>query len=297
VTRCAAALALVMGFALAAGPDGGVAAQENRLDRVDALVAAGAYADARTTLSGWWDSREAAGAGGAERARALMLRARLAPDPASAEADYLAIVLGYPISPDAPQALLRLGQGLLAMDEPTRAVGYLKRLVADYPGRPERATGLLWLGRAQTAARQLADACDTYREGLRDGADPAVLAMLRAEEPVACAARPAPRGAMTPAPATPPAPTAPAPAPSATAGRYAIQAGAFRQQPGVDALTARLRRAGHEPRTVRVPASDLTRVRIGRFESQAEAARLLARLRAQGFDVIIVTDADQERNP
>jgi tetratricopeptide (TPR) repeat protein len=295
MTRLAAALALVLGTGLTAGLAVDAAAQESRLDRVEELVAGGAYADARATLTTWWESREAAGAGGAERARALMLRARLAPDPAAAEADYLAIVLGYPISPHAPQALLRLGQGLLATDEPTRAIGYLKRLVADYPGRPERAAGLLWLGRAQSAARQFADACDSYREGIRDGADAALLAMLRAEEPVACAARTAPRadGVTLPV-ATQPTPPAAA---AAESGRFTIQAGAFRQQPGVDALVARLRRAGHQPRTVMVPANDLMRVRIGRFESQAEAGRLLARLREQGFDVILVTDADRERSP
>jgi cell division septation protein DedD len=324
---------VALGLVLALGTAVSVVAQSPTLDRVDSLIAAAAYHEARTAIDGWWAGREAANAQGAERARALMLRAILADDPAAAESDYLSIVLGYPATPHAPGALLRLGQGLLISGEAARAAGYLQRLVVDYPGRAERSQGLLWLARANYAARQLDSACQAAREGLRDSRDPDMVAMLRVEEAGACPGDRAPgqiavtqpaqadppaaaqRQAMAPPATAPPATTPPPPAtpppattppvttpatgtvaPGAT-GRWAVQAGAFRYQQGVDELVGRLRRAGHDPRVALVPASDLVRVRLGRFETAAEAARLVARLKAEGFDAVVVGDAERERQP
>jgi cell division septation protein DedD len=307
-----AGLAASLAAALAAPAAGPAAGQAASLDRAEELVAGAAYDQARALLAQWWDSREATNAPGSERARALMLRARLAPDPVAAEADYLAIVLGYPVSSHAPQALLRLGQGLLAAGQPDRAVGYLRRLVADYPGRPERTVGLLWLARASAAERQFAAACDATRQGLRDAGDPVLAALLRAEESTVCAAAGAANVAAAPtsprqpelaaraaaeSPVAAPGADPPAAGPAGGTGRFTVQAGAFRHQPGVDDLAGRLRRAGHQPRVVLVPANDLVRVRVGRFPTHEEAARLLARLRGQGFDAIVVADADRERLP
>jgi cell division septation protein DedD len=305
------------------------AAQTASLDRVDSLIAAGDYQAARAGLERWWATQESAALTGADRARALMLRAQLASDPAAAEADYLSIVLGYPLSPDAPRALLRLGQGLLAVGEPARAAGYLQRLVADYPGRPERATGLLWLARAQRAARQGAAACAAAREGLRDGTTPELAAMFQAEERLACAS-PAPIGdvrtAVTPAaippepartqpepartpepvrtpdrPAPPPATRTADPAPAsgeaARSGRFAVQTGAYRQQQSVDDAVARLRRGGYDPRVIVLPGSTLIRVRVGRFATSQEAGAVMAQLRRAGFDAIVVADAEREQRP
>jgi cell division septation protein DedD len=299
------------------------AAQTAPLDQIESLVAAHEYDAARAALDRWWSSRENARVTGADRARALMIRARLAPEPAAAEEDYLSIVLGYPLSPHAPLALLRLGQGLLAVDEPLRAAGYLRRLVADYPGRPERIQGLLWLARAQYAARQDAGACETAREGLREGRDPDLADLFRIEESTACgrvaagATRPATERPAAPAPVrTPeqPAPAAPerapapapvrtpAPAPAAAAtttasGRFAVQTGAYRQQESVDAAVASLRRAGYDPRVVLVPANALIRVRVGRFGTPQEAERLMAQLKRDRFDAVVVADADRETRP
>jgi cell division septation protein DedD len=294
--------------------------QAGGLDRVEALIDAGRYHDARSTLDAWWTANESARVPGADRARALMLRARLAGDPAEAENHYLSIVFGYPISPEAPQALLRLGQALLALGEAPRAAGYLQRLVADYPGRPERNLGQLWLARAQRAERQHAQACATAREGLRDARDPDLVTMFRDEEAAACAgagaARTDPEPPPATTPATPPATTTtpPAVAPPATpartaparaeatpparaagGGRFAAQAGAYRQQDSVDDAMVRLRRAGYEPRAVMIPGSQLIRVRVGRLATAAEAAALVSRLKADRFDAVVVNDADRER--
>lgn len=316
--RLAAALGAILVASVPA------AAQVPTLERVDTLVAAGDYEGARTDLERWWSARDQFVVPGSDMARALMLRAQLAPDPAAAEPDYLAVVLGYPASNQAPEALLRLGQGLLATGEAARSAAYLGRLVADYPGRPQRLTGLLWLARANAAARRPGPACTAARQGLEDARDPDLAAMLRAEVESSCAGLAAtgvPASATgDPAPAGSPvagagvvqpsvsAPQRAAPAGSAGSraadsrneartGDWAVQSGAFRYTEGAERLVERLREAGYSPRLVRVPRNDLLRVRLGRFTSRDQANALAARLRAGGFDAVAVSDAGQERSP
>ncbi len=76
---------------------------------------------------------------------------------------------------------------------------------------------------------------------------------------------------------------------------FAVQTGAFRYQRSADDLIARLQEAGHQPRIVRVPGSDLLRVRVGRFATPDEARALAGALRDAGFEAIPVRDADDER--
>lgn len=297
---------------MAAAGAGVAEAQVPTLPRVDSLIAAGDYDAARSSLERWWSAREEFDVPGSDRARAFMLRARLAPDMEVAEPDYLSVVLGYPTSEHAPEALLRLGQGLIATGEAARAAGYLQRLVTDYPGVPQHTPGLLWLARAQTAARSPGAACAAAREGLRDASDPDLVAMLRVEQGAACAvgadqqqvAQGAVEAAPPPAEEQPPVrPRESDPPPGAGAaqedpqGGYAAQAGAFRYNAGATDLVERLERAGFRPRTVLVPANSLLRVRVGRFASAAEAARLVARLKAEGFDAYVVGDVRQEQEP
>ena len=283
--------------ALLALVHGSAPAQAPTLDRVDSLLVAGQYDVARSTLEQWWSARETFDVPGSDRVRAMMLRARLQPDPAAAETDYLGVIIGHPTSPHAPEALLRLGQSLLVSGQAARAAGYLQRLAADYPGRPQRTLGMLWLARAQNAARHPAAACRAAREGLADaGAHPDLAAMLRIEEGAACAIAsgaerpPEETGAPRPAPAGRPAATAPA-------GDFAVQSGAFRFREGADALLARLRDAGFEARAVVVPRNELLRIRVGRFATAAEAAVVMQAMKRAGFDAVVVSDAAVERSP
>lgn len=273
----------VLIVALLASPLG-TAAQVPTLDRVDSLVIAGEYDSARSILDQWWSARDEFDVPGSDKARALMLRARLAGSPEAAEPDYLAIVLGYPTSPYAPDALLRLGQGLLAAGDAARAAAYLERLVADYPGRPQRTRALLWLARANTAARRPGAACSAAQEGLRSTNDPDLRSMLQVEAGASCAVRTQPRSD-----------DRPDDPPVAASGSFAVQAGAFQYRRSADNLVERLRQAGFQPRIVRLPGSELLRVRVGRFDGRGGADRLVTRLRDQGFDAVVVTDADDER--
>lgn len=274
------------------------AGQVPTLPRIDSLVITGDYDAARAALDRWWSARESFDVPGSDMARALMLRAKLQTDPAQAESDYLALVLGYPASPLAPEALLRLGQGLVATGDASRAAAYLQRLTADYPGRAERPAAFLWLARANTATRQYAAACRAANTGLADARDPQVAAMLRIEASAACSVdgqaggRAEGRVEGPVGDQLPPATDLARPA-----GEWAVQTGAFRQRASASALMERLRRAGYSPRLVLVPRSDLMRVRVGYFATSGEANDLLTRLRGDGFDAVVVRDADQERQP
>lgn len=274
---------------LLAGPAVG---QEPALDRIEALLITGDYAGARAALERWWSEAGGRDASEAARVRATMLRARMAPDPGAAEKDYLAIALGHPTSPYAPQALLYLGQGLLATGDAARAAAYLRRLVDDYPGNPARSIGLLWLARAHRLDGAAGAACAIARQALR-ASDADLAALLRHEEEAACtSAGPHPAGT---AARTAPADAPPAAPPPPAAGRFTVQSGAFRQVRGAEALAADLRRAGFDARLAHVPASPLLRVRVGRFLDAASARALAARIRAAGFEAMVVADADRER--
>jgi hypothetical protein len=174
-------------------------AQDLTLDRIQNLIATGRFTEARNTLERWerdhGDPRSSAGPG--DRARALYLRGVLSSDVREAQDAYVGVVLSYPSSAAAPDALLRLGQGLLTAGDANRALAYLERLRSDYPGAPARETGLLWLARAQLASGLGPAACITARQGA-DGASAAhIRTLFELEQDRACGAAPVPRAQQT----------------------------------------------------------------------------------------------------
>ncbi|HSJ06035.1 MAG TPA: SPOR domain-containing protein [Longimicrobiales bacterium] len=164
-------------------------AQDSTLDRVQNLVATGRFTEARSTLD-QWEQRFAdprSNASAADRARAMYLRGTLSSDAKEAEDAFVGVVLSYPSSAVAPDALLRLGQGLLTAGEPRRAVAYLERLQSDYPGTPQRETGWVWLARAHLAAGAPAAACNTARAGLEAVTSANLRTLIELERDQACA--------------------------------------------------------------------------------------------------------------
>lgn len=77
-------------------------------------------------------------------------------------------------------------------------------------------------------------------------------------------------------------------------GGYAVQLGAFSDATGARRIADRAEAEGFGVRMVRVPGSELVRVRVGRFENQEDALELMRRVKAGGFEVTLVTDAAQE---
>jgi hypothetical protein len=305
-------LALVVAALIATAPP--AAAQSNALDRVESLLAAGRLSEARSTLDRWIAANPSGrrGASSEERARARLLEGRLTPDIAEAESAYMSVVLSYPRTRAAPEALLRLGQVLVAVamadtDSVTarRAVDYLGRLVDEYPGSEHRTLGMLWLARAHQLAGDGPSACTVTRDALRAGvADPVMNGLFETERTAMCDGAPAapgdaPRAAAAER-ATPPArspertPPGRATPPTPELERFAVQAAAVRDRTGAERLAERLRRAGFDPRVVRVEGSSLHRVRLGRYDGTQPAAQLARRVRQAGFDAVVVTDAHRE---
>jgi tetratricopeptide (TPR) repeat protein len=289
---------LLLAGALLAGGGAAEARQGASLESVEAAMAAGRLTEARQLLERWNRENPVGGrASGADRARALLNAGRLSTDAAAAEEAYLGVVLAHPSTPAAPEALLRLGQALLAGGDAARATAYLERLAADYPTAQQRAPGLLWLGRAHGAAGRRDAACATFTRAVEAAADAETRGLAEADR-AACTAAPAAAAPASPPPAAaPPAGAArggAAPAP-ATAARFALQAGAFRERPGAESHAARLRQAGLQPRVVTVEGSALWRVRLGAFATSDEANREARALAARGFEVIVVSDARNER--
>lgn len=289
------------------------AAQDATLARVDTLIAATRLTEARSTLDRWLASPAGRERAGDVAAHALLLRGQLTTAADSALPLYLELALNHPASRFAPEALLRLGQGYLALGETERAEGYLHRLGRDYPTWTQRPTALLWLARAQFARRRTTDACATLARALENTALASdARALLEDEqtrcataaatpEPVASAGRTAPGTSTTSranaAPATP-TPGRNNAAPGTTnagTGNVTVQIGAFRDAAAAQALARRLRDRGIDARVVHVGTGTLNMVRAGRFARSADAAELLRRVRAIVPDAVITTDAGRER--
>lgn len=280
-----------LAIALAALAPSAAEAQGDLVARADSLIAAGNYSAARGLLEEGRGDAEFAALAPARKARLLFLRARLNPDPQGAESDYLALVLGYPTAPEAPAALLYLGQGLHARGDYLRAAAYLERLVRDYPGDPHRGAGLLWLSRVQLAAQRPNEGCQTARQALAAVREPDQRALAESVQAASCAQA----GGAPDRPYTPVEREVSRPEMSER-GSFALQAGAFRRAEGADAVARRLRQAGFDPRIVFLRDSSLRHVRIGRFDTAAAAAEAARKLRAAGFDVVVVSDATAERS-
>jgi cell division protein FtsN len=175
-------------LALMAGA-GAAHAQDRTLDRVQNMIETGRLTEARNTLNAWErdNGNPLSEATPDDRARALYLTGALSTDAKAAEDAFIGVVLGYPSSPVAPDALLRLGQSLYAAGENDRALTYLQRLRSDYPGSPQRETGMLWLTRAQLAGGNAAAACGTARETLFNTTNENVRTLIEIERDRACA--------------------------------------------------------------------------------------------------------------
>jgi hypothetical protein len=240
----------------------GAPAAGQTLDRVDELARQGQVREARESLNRWWQT-ESAGASRLDTQRAIWLRALLTSDARQATLDYRRLTVEYPGSQYASDALFRLFQEAISREDRVAAGELVRLLERDYPGSPRGAQA---------------------RAALTGGGAPAG----GSGDP-----RAAPQAVPSPAPVvTTAAPPPPPPSP-ATAGDsrpLAIQLGAFGTLAGARALEARARAAGLEVRLVRVPGSDLFRVRFGAFSNLDEVAPHRARAVSLGFEVMLVGD-------
>ena len=268
---------------------GGALAAQDALDRVEALLDAGRYGSARTTLESWWNAHD----GTPPRtllARGLWLRALLTVDPSLAEPEYRRLVVEFPGSEMAEESLLRLARSAEFAGDVAGAQRYLQILLRDYPASPHRveARGL----QEELAARPTRQPGPDRTPALEPEPEPEPLPEPEPEpEPTP---EPEPEPADT-ADAQPPTDDAGGALPGPEAGDWAVQLAAYTSRDDASSLLDRLRAAGWEPRLVRVEGADFVRVRLGVFPNRDEAAELARTLDAQGFDTFLVDNRALER--
>jgi cell division septation protein DedD len=260
----------------------GVRAQA--LDRVEELVRLGRTEDARTVLQEWW-SAERDGAPQRDQQRGLWLRGRLTTDPSLAELDFQRLVVLYPSSPYAPQALLRLAQSAHAHGDGAGAERHVASIVRDYPASSVRAEAEAWLRAAGTPPPAL----EAARPSTTPPRQAPTTTQPASSQPAATPTQSTPSAPSGGPPEIRPATPRP-PAPADEALDWSVQFGAFVDQDRAFALHGQLFDAGLAARLVRVAGSGFLHVRIGRFATRAEASQELQRVTALGYTAALVRD-------
>ncbi len=235
---------------------------------------------------------------------ALYGRATVAPTAADAAQDYRRIVVEYPLSAHAGDALLQLAQIERSQGDRASAINHLERFLRDNPASAKRARTGLWLAQllfeqnSDTAACRILDqARGTIPPGdvelanqmnfytprcnaaaARASADSAA----RADSVRNAEQRTRQRGRATPA-----SKPAPERSPVVGTGAYSVQVGAFATAAEAQKLVARLRTRGLEARVdgTRKPF----RVRVGRYKTRSDAANALMRLKKAGINGFVTT--------
>ena len=93
-------------------------------------------------------------------AEGLFWRAVTAAKAEDAERDYLRIVIEYPLSSRADDALIRLAELEIMRGDRMRAQRHLQRLIIEHPNGPSRARASYWLARVFFDANDLPRACN-----------------------------------------------------------------------------------------------------------------------------------------
>lgn len=269
--------------------------------RAQTLVSEGQGAQGRALVDSMY--RISAPSSG-ERADALFWRATLSATAADAERDYRAIVVDHSTSPRVEDALLRLAQLELARGDRDGALRHLQRLSTEYPGSRHGARTSYWTARVLFEKGDLPAACAANTEALARVAvaDVELKNQIEYQQQRCRGAMAGAGSAGTPAPAvTPPRPVpvaapstprdaapsipldASAPLPAASRGRsYSVQVAAANTRAGAQTIVTRMRGRGYQARIDGTVAP--FRVRVGSYQTRAEATRLLNELKAKGID-------------
>lgn len=270
---------------------------ERTTARARALVDGGDGVTARTLL----DSLVGAvPVGTVDLAEALYWRAVLAERIGEAERDWKRLVIDVPLSPRAPDALVRLGELDMLRGHPAEARVYFTRLLRDFPGGIYRAKGLLWMTRSYFDERNMTGGCIAL-DSLRGVEIPDGELRLQSDElqrrctGTVAKSAPIASGSDKPAASAPPAsppPASPLPAsapPAAGAGRYSVQLAAYDTR--TEANDA-VQRFAKRDIAARVDGEQKPfRVRVGYYATRADATTALNKLKRLGLDGFVAERA------
>lgn len=227
-----------------------------------------------------------------EYADALYWRATLAATGTDAEDDYRRIVVEYPLSPKAGDALLQLAQLESARGDRQAAVTHLERFLLETPQHAERPRAGLLLVRLAFDQGEATRACIALGRTLREVPESSVeLRNQLTYFSPRCASVDTTRRAVV-ASATDSAKTRrdstrrdSAAAPAATKGRFTLQVAAYASRAEADRLVTRLKARKIDARVV--GTAKPYRVRVGRYDTRAAATAAAAKLRAQKIDAFV----------
>jgi cell division septation protein DedD len=252
---------------------------DSTLARIEQLTTAGDRAGARALA----DSLLATLPDSAPRyPDALYWRAFASSNAADAERDYLKLIIEYPVSPRAPEALLALAQLEYARGDRTAARRRFDRLLREYPAGPHVARASFWSARLALDEGDRPAACNALAVARRAVSASDVELVNQIDYYAAqCAVAPADSTAR------------PGDAPPDSAGRtgvpdveYSVQVAAFSTRREAASMVTRLRQRGFDVRLAGTRAP--YRVRIGRYATREEAAAALERMRRSRVSGIIV---------
>lgn len=239
---------------------------------------------------------------------ALFWRGSFAATSADAETDFRRVLVEYPLSPRAGDALLKLAQIELARGDRPSAIAHLERFLLENPQSPERPRTTLQLmrlafeqGEPQAACvflgRVLGEVPDSEVE-LRNqlsyysprcaAVDTTHVGQATPDSAAKAdsikAAQPTGKGAQAGAKGTQPA--------TKSKGKYTLQVAAYTTRAEADRLAKRLKDRGIDARVV--GTAKIFRVRIGRYETRTAAATAQKDLKTKNKIDAFVTEATNE---
>jgi cell division septation protein DedD len=229
----------------------------------------------------------AARAGSPAHGQALYWRAALAVDAAEAERGYRRVIVEYPASRWAGDAMLNLAQLELARGDQVQALTHLQRFEREYPGHESRARASFWLARLLFDRKNEPRACAALATA-RASSSPEDVELRNQIDYYGqrCMGVDTTAAAVAPTKPATPEPTAPAVDSAArgraSGGNYTVQVAAYDTRADAEALIAKLQARGY---TARLASSVRPfRVRIGRYDTRADAVAAQQRLKAKGIE-------------
>jgi len=250
-------------------------------------------------------------------AEALFWRASLAASGADAETDFRRIISEFPLSPRSGDALLQLAQLETDRGDRAAAITHLQRFLLENPASQDRPRIALQLVRLSFDQNEPEIGCVFLSRVLNEIPDTEVelknqlayysprCASVDTTHVAGAAPEPAPDSGVKhdtrqktkndtkhQAKSDTKRDTTTATAAAAT-GKYTLQVAAYTTRAEADRLVGRLKTRGVEARVVGI--TKLFRVRIGRFETRAEAAAAQRDLKAKKIDAFVADVGTEEK--
>jgi cell division septation protein DedD len=275
-----------------------LAAQGGRtpVDRIRGLVAQGDSATARRIADSLATSGNAADS---SRAEGYFWRGVLTASARERRLDLVRAAVEYPLSPVAGDALFRIALMDLASGDRANARRLLQRAVRDYAASSSSGDAAFELGQMLLADGAARDGCAALDSAIQRTPAEQVekrnrmsyvrrpCAQIVTEPPKDSQPEPAGRsGSAGGSTSAPRGRGTTGNTRAATSTRqWSAQVGAFASKDEADRVAARLTTRGYE---VRVTEAKPFRVRVGKFATRADAAAMVAKLKAEKTNAILV---------